>query len=300
VIDSSTIDSQSLPTDTLELEGPDALLLDMVLSDLDADRITVPLFPPTARRILAIARGAVADAKSLTLLFSTDPTLAALILRQTHAQSVPAAVEEAGTETVRRMLTTQAIKHVRTLRSEWARRKIAAAYHHSLEVAAYSSVLGDKLQGFDADKAMLCGLLHDIGLFPVVAAADDQLGSAEDNQTLDGVARRLHDLVGSMLLSRWGLDVDLVNAAEESGYWRRDPGPKPDYTDLVQVARLHAFIGTPRASGLPSIENIPSFRKIAGSPPMPRFGVALIRAGKHRLSKIEASLAQIGSTPEQT
>jgi HD-like signal output (HDOD) protein len=143
--------------------------------------------------------------------------------------------------------------------------------------------------------AMLCGLLHDIGVFPVVAAADDRLESAGSTSVLEDVVLRLHDLVGSMLLSRWGMDSRFVNAADETDDWYRDPAPRPDYTDLVQVAQLHAFIGTPRAAAIPDIASIPSFRKIAGSPPSPRFGVALKRAGKHRLSSLEASLEQIGT-----
>jgi HD-like signal output (HDOD) protein len=164
-----------------------------------------------------------------------------------------------------------------------------------MEVAAYSSVIGENLKGLDADKALLCGLLNDIGVFPVVAAVDDRVGIEGDTRVFESVVQRVRNLVGSMLLSRWEMDKDLVNAVEDAENWFREGSTRPDYTDVVQVAQLHSFIGTPRALRVPDMEEIRSFRKIAGSPASPRFGIALKHAGKRRLAAWEQTLERLMS-----
>ena len=106
-------------------------------------------------------------------------------------------------------------------------------------------------------------MIHDIGEIAILTylakyTAADSLG--EDQ--IEAVVAALRGQVGGMILRYWDFPPEFATVALEAEDWYRDPHPDPDYCDLVIVAQLHSFVGTPRMAGLPTINELPAFKKL--------------------------------------
>jgi HD-like signal output (HDOD) protein len=117
---------------------------------------------------------------------------------------------------------------------------------------------------------MLLGLLHDIGMLPVLSYSEMFPEIASDPQTLAATIKKLHGDVGGLIMTKWNFPDDCAVVAREADDWHRDRNAEADYTDLVLVAQLLSFMGkqinkdTPplEARVLPVLTELPAYRKL--------------------------------------
>jgi putative nucleotidyltransferase with HDIG domain len=127
-----------------------------------------------------------------------------------------------------------------------------------VEVAALARGLA-RAAGVRPDVAMLAGLVHDVGVLPVLAWADENPTLLNSRDLFERVVADVHTLLGRAILHRWQFPAALVEAVAEHEDWRRDRGPAPDLTDLVVVANLLSLNG----GSQPDPEQVPAWRKLA-------------------------------------
>jgi len=73
-------------------------------------------------------------------------------------------------------------------------------YEHSIRIGVICYVLAKHCDGFDADRAFLAGLLHDIGVIPLLVIADTHNELSRQAGKLNDVLTDLKGTVGSILL----------------------------------------------------------------------------------------------------
>ena len=122
-------------------------------------------------------------------------------------------------------------------------------------------MIARKAGGFDAERALLAGLLHDIGAVPILNFLEKK-GLNPTPQELETTLQKLHGMVGVLVFNAWGFDPELTTVVEESDEWMRDPAPEPDYCDVVLIAQLYSYLDTPRAASLPKLDQTPAFKKL--------------------------------------
>ena len=165
-----------------------------------------------------------------------------------------------------------------------------ALYTHSSLVASLSYVLARHSAGFNAERALLIGLLHDIGIIPILAFADRHANLMHDEAELDRTIGRLRALTSHLVLSRLGFDPEIITAAEEAEEWLRDPQPEPDYGDLIVVAQLHSYLGTPQMANLPRIDETPAYRKLDLGEFDPKQGLRILQEADSVTAAIRQTL----------
>ena len=72
--------------------------------------------------------------------------------------------------------------------------------------------------------------------------------------------------------------------------WLRDSGKPADYADIVIVAQLHSYLGTPEMENLPHIDATPAYRKLGLGEFDPQTGLAVLRAANNVSSAIRELL----------
>ena len=90
-------------------------------------------------------------------------------------------------------------------------KRMEDVWRHSTRVAAISYVLAREVPGLDAGHAMLAGLMHDIGVIPILTSAEHHAALADDTDLLDRMVQRLRADCGAMILRAWEFAPEFID-----------------------------------------------------------------------------------------
>jgi HD-like signal output (HDOD) protein len=117
-------------------------------------------------------------------------------------------------------------------------------------------------QHLQADQAMLAGLIHDIGVLPVLTLAEEYPDLLRDEAKLDRLVESAHTELGKAILRHWNFPETLVKVASEHENLNYDSGSRPDYVDLIIVANLQSNKNRDRLEQAGDLSRIPAFAKL--------------------------------------
>ncbi|NOZ11634.1 MAG: HDOD domain-containing protein [Gammaproteobacteria bacterium] len=278
--------------DSLELEeiqAQDELAENQVFNQIYheymSDSLILPGMPDIAIRVREVTQDPRNSIDVVAKVVQIDPALTARLIQvanspiyRGHAQidNCRAAITRLGLHITRNLVMSFSLHNVFRTQSSVLKKRMAELWEHSSQVAAISFVLAGRSPGFDANRAMLAGLVHDIGVLPVLSHVEAFPELASNREDLDKAIEALRPQVGSMVLRKWRFSSDLVRVALEAEDWDRDPDTQPDYCDIVLMAQLHSFIGTPRMHECPCLNSVPAFHKLLLGELSPRLSLAIL------------------------
>lgn len=239
--------------------------------ELKNGRFILPSLPEVALRIRELMEDPDVDMPALAQLVNTDPAIAAKLVKVsnsvmyrgvTHCDDTLAAISRLGLVTTKQLVVSFAILGLFKTKSHLFKDHMKKLWKESVEVAAYSYVLAKNLKGFNAEEALLAGLIHSIGEIVVLSYAERFYDLSTDEDTLQATIASLRSTVGEMVLSEWGFAEDLIAVARDWANWERDSGEDLDYCDLVQIALLYAFQNNSFSEPLPETSTVPAFQKL--------------------------------------
>ncbi len=245
-------------------------LLARIVHDIFTDRANLPSMPDVALSIRRSMQQPDYSAASVARAIKSDPGTTAYLVRIANSalyrgaaaiEGIENAVVRLGLETTRNLVTAYALRAMFTTKSGVINQVMQTNWRASARRAALSSVIAAHCGTEDADRAMLAGLLQDIGVLPLLRAIDVR-GLSPDIGQLEQTLGAFASKVGVMLLEHWGFDEEMVEVARSRKDWWRDPEPSADLSDIVLIARLHASVGTPEMHEAPKINEVPAFAKL--------------------------------------
>lgn len=250
---------------------PIITLISNVCRELLANRASLPSMPDVAARIHDAMTSANWSINTIATIIKSDPGTTAYFLQiansavytsVTPIREVERAITRIGMDGTRSLVTAHALRSVFETRSELLGAVMRETWKASARLAALSAVLARQCPRFSPERALLAGLLQDIGVLPILNVLNryqDQLTSKEQ---ISNAVDRYASQVGLVLLQQWSFEPDIVEVARSRGDWLRDPRPAPDLADLVLIARLHDNIVEGSAGGLPRIDEVPACAKL--------------------------------------
>ena len=256
--------------DDMELsESESALLRDFCLA-CKAGKLTLPSLPKVAKGILdALDDPGISSARLARLIqmdLAVTGGLIGLANSVMYRGSKPIndlrnAIIRLGMDVTRSVVMSLAMQQVFRTKSPLMKHRMKAAWNRSVHVSALSYVIARHCRGFQPEQALLAGLLHDVGVVPILDYASRNHPQIADEE-LEATIIKLRVLVGELVVGYWGLGSEIVQVVRESGHWHRDEGDQPDYCDIVLVARLYRLNqGEPRGP-LPRYEDVPAYFKL--------------------------------------
>ena len=229
----------------------------MVSDSRTLDRL--PSLPQVLLRILDAIHGDHADFQQLASIIHHDTAMTARLLgianssyygRSKACQSVDRALLLLGTDTVKTIVITAAIKqffhrfnpqHAPFVKAFWRRSLISANFAHILA----------NLTGYSApDEAYLCGLLMDVGQLILLNQHDgayiEQWSAATSDRSLLDAERRCfqqsHDVIGADLIASWQLGGFMADAVR---YHHEPSAQILDAHHLVKIVNLASALSAP-------------------------------------------------------
>ncbi len=241
-----------------------------VLDALSHDRLTLPTLPEVAVRVRELVEMDDISSAQLAAEIGKDPAISVRVLRVANSaaqrglqavDSLPLAVTRLGFDCTRWLVSGLAVEQLFDSREPAVRARLKLHWQRSVDIAARARMLATHCTRLDPERAMLAGLLNEVGVLPIVRLAEAQPELLESVAALEQVLSALAPQVGRLVLQAWGFPAALAEVPAASGdLARRHDGPA-DYVDVVCIARLLSRVGA--VETLKVAAPVPAFAKLA-------------------------------------
>ncbi|MEQ1440290.1 HDOD domain-containing protein [Fontimonas sp. SYSU GA230001] len=227
--------------------GVSEQLLSNLWDELSGNKLLLPSLPDIALRIDALMRRDDVDSRQLANELRKDPALTAQVVRMANnaayrgTQAVTdlrSAITRIGLAATRNLVRALALKQLFASQSSVLQARLRGVWARSLEVAAVAQLLSVRLRRLEPEVALLAGLIHQIGVLPLLRLLENEPELLRSTQAIDHVLDRLGRQAGKMVLASWGFAPALVEIPEKYGFFERSHAGAADYLDLVNVAIL--------------------------------------------------------------
>ena len=115
------------------------------------------------------------------------------------------------------------------------------------------------------DQATLAGLVHQIGILPILTYAEEHNELLADAISLNHVIEKIHPIVGEKILRTWDFHEAIAVVPGQHLDFTRN-SPTVDYVDIVQVATLQSYLGSDHPYTQLDWSQIPAFAKLGLDP----------------------------------
>lgn len=223
-----------------------------LLNALENDQLVLPTLPEVALKVREASSNPDVDVTTLAKVIENDPAISARIIKITNSpllrasrpiEDLKMAVSRLGINYTSNLATSLAMQQMFQATSDVIDQRMREVWSHSTEVSGIAHVLARHYTKLKPDQATLAGVVHQIGVLPILTFAEDNRRLLKDTTALDELIRTLHPILGRKILKAWDFPEELIIVPEEHLHFTREVN-RVDYADVVMVANLQSYIGT--------------------------------------------------------
>ncbi|MFK7997634.1 MAG: HDOD domain-containing protein [Granulosicoccus sp.] len=230
----------------------------------------LPSLPSAAIYLERAIRDDSVSLAKLASLLEKDPVLAARLIRVansafyravTPVESVPVAVTRIGFSATRNIALVL-LSNVFRARHKLVAERISQLWNESLRTAAVASILTRHYPLIDSNRAMLGGLMYNVGAMLLLTKIDEKVRAIPHPMILDQMIAKHAARFGLMLLRFWEMDPDLLEVVAHRDNWQRNHEQSPDLADLILVARSCIPVADGAPIDFTFCENLPAYQRM--------------------------------------
>lgn len=219
-------------------------------ADIQNNKLELPSPPDVLLNIRALAHSDNSNAADIANLVMFDPHISGRIIKianssifggRVHVNSVQSAVARLGFSKVINLVTGLVIAQnfinteIRGLEKYFHR-----VWQQSNKVSAICYVLAHDKTNIDPEQALLAGMVHNIGVLPLMLRLN-KISSFRDEPKLlihvaNQVVPKLYPKAGKMILKNWNFSSSIAAVALSHNILDRESGGSIDLNDLVLIS----------------------------------------------------------------
>jgi HD-like signal output (HDOD) protein len=225
---------------------------DTIIDAISKDQLVLPTLPEVALQVREAAGDENIDIAKLSNVITNDAALTARIIKVANSpllrasrkiENLNMAVSRLGINYTANLATGLAMEQMFQATSDIIDQRLRQTWTRSTEVAGISHVLARHYTKLKPDQATLAGLVHKIGVLPILTFAEDHRKLLKNTAVLDKLIEAAHPEIGRRILEAWGFPELLRLVPEEYVNYDRQV-ETADYADVVMVANLQSYVGT--------------------------------------------------------
>lgn len=226
-----------------------ARLIGAIESEIERQSFRLPSLPEVVTRVRQMVADPNVRLEQLERAISLDPAIAGRLVgvanssvyaRDTRVESLAVAIQVLGMQQVRNMVMALGLRSVCTLKGS-AAVQMREVWRQSTLVAAMAHILALRYSRLPSGEALLAGLLHRIGMLPLLMYEDRHPELVADLQRMPGMQEAVVAELGQWLLERWGFSPAMAEVPLLAEHLSRRHAGAADCADLVIVGHMLAI-----------------------------------------------------------
>ena len=245
-----------------------------LIKAIENDELVLPTLPEVALRVREAAEDPDVNIPTLAKVIGNDTALTARIIKVVNSpllrtnreiNDLHTAISRLGINYTSNLATGLAMEQMFQATTDAVDRKMREVWNKSTEIAAISHVLCRNFTRLPADQATLAGLVHQIGVLPILTYAEEHGALLGDSISLNHVIDRIHPVVGEKILRTWEFPEPIAAVPGQYLNFSR-ASDKADYVDIVQVATLQSHAGSSHPYTQLDWNTVPAFARLGLDP----------------------------------
>ncbi len=235
--------------------------------DIIAGTLIMPALPAIALKVRKAVKEPNMDLVQLAKIVSLDPSFTAYLISLSNSpmyrgvgriDSVPVALGRMGMESTKTSALIFSIRSLFKTNDKVSKNLLNRIWKNACGVSALAFVIAKKLKTVDPERASIAGLLHNVGMIPVVLKLVSQ-GTSEDEilekwQEIFKFSRK----IAVRVLANWGMEDEMKLVAAKVLEWEAE-SDNP-LVDHINLALWHSYLGTSFFKVLPRMDHLNYFK----------------------------------------
>ncbi|HEY3698518.1 MAG TPA: HDOD domain-containing protein [Spongiibacteraceae bacterium] len=245
-----------------------------LLYALESDQLVLPTLPEVALKVREASANPDVDVATLAKVIENDTAISARIIKISNSpllrasrriEDLKMAVSRLGINYTSNLATSLAMQQMFQATSDVIDERMREVWSHSTEVSGIAHVLARHYTKLKPDQATLAGIVHQIGVLPILTYAEENRRLLKDIAALDELIFVLHPILGRKILQAWDFPEELVLVPEQHLNFARELN-RADYADVIMVANLQSYIGSDHPLTQMDWSDISAFERLGLSP----------------------------------
>ena len=241
---------------------------------IENDELVLPTLPEVALKVREAAEDPDVGIPQISKVIGNDAALTARIIKVVNSPllrsnkeitDLQMAVSRLGINYTCNLATGLAMEQMFQATSDVVDRKMREVWNKSTEIAGICHVLCRHYTRLMPDQATLAGLVHQIGVLPILTYAEEHNELLADSISLNHVIEQIHPIIGDKILRTWEFPEPIAIVPSQYLDFTRDSA-KVDYVDIVQVATLQSYLGSEHPYTQLDWSKVPAFAKLGLDP----------------------------------
>lgn len=285
----------AIPTNELKISEnlKDNPLFKRFYQHFSQGELNIPNFPDVAlklREAIQQDRG-TAD---IVKIINIDPVISAKLIQVVNSpiyrpvspiSNCLDAINRLGLTTTRNLVTAFSMNNLVKSENPSIKKLIQHTWSQSIKVSSISHTLAQLTQKVDPDEALLAGLLHNIGVLPILTFADSLPKGSYQPTDIDLCINEIHGQIGSIILEKWAFPNNLRQIPLQSSSWFTSTTEDLNLNDIVLLAKYHSILSSPGKTELPLIITLPAFQKLENQPLTPEMSLQILYDAKQQIAQ---------------
>lgn len=255
--------------------------------------LKIPSFPDIALKLRkAIQQDC--DVSDIIKIVNLDPVISAKLIQVVNSPvyraSIPIsncfdAINRLGLTTTRNLVTAFSMNNLIKSKNPSIKKLIQSNWLQSIKVSSISYTLAQLTQKVDPDEALLAGLLHNIGVSPILTFADSFPVGTYKPEDIDLCIKEIQGQIGSVILEKWEFPNNLRQIPLQSTDWYISTTEDINLNDIILLAKYHNLLASPRKADIPLLITLPSFQKLGHQPLTPEMSLQILTDAKQQIAE---------------
>lgn len=285
--------------ETIEVSDTEGDLFNLIMHDFNMGTLKLPGLPDVALKVKAAVTNPEVSVVDVSKIIEVDPAMAARLIQVVNSPAMQGlgkvrtlhdAIVRLGLSMTRNLVLSYAVKQLFKTRSVLLKKRMQHLYKHSVEIAAISYAVSKVSNKFNPDLLLLGGLVHDIGVIPIITYIEETGLAVKDEHELEKIIKKLRGIVGSMVIKHWGFSSEFLSVVEFAEDWQRDESKELDMCDIVSIAQLYSMLQHKNISNLPSFEDVPAFKKLFTQNQQSDFYTQVFEQAREEIAEVQRLL----------